>query len=50
MEEFIVDLFPKGGGFPTKTRVFAGNQAAAIVLARKMNPNYRTGHVQRANQ
>lgn len=50
MEEWIVDLYPNGGGFSTKTRVFAGNQAAAIVLARKMNPKYRTGNVQRANQ
>ena len=45
MKEFIVDLYPKGGGFPTKTRVFASNAAAAIKIAREMNKGYRTGAV-----
>ena len=42
MKEWIVDLHPIGGGFPTKTRVFAANQAAAIKIAKEMNPKYRT--------
>lgn len=43
MKEFIVDLYKKGGGLPTKTRVFAGNAAGAIKIAKEMNPDYRTG-------
>jgi len=43
MKEFIVDLYPKGGGLPIKTRVFAGNAAAAIKIAKEMNPGYRIG-------
>ena len=49
MKEWIVDLYPRGGGLPTKTRVFAANQAAAIKIAREMNPGYRTGSVKPAN-
>lgn len=45
MKEWIVDLYKKSGGIPTKTRIFAPNQAAAIKLAKDMNPNYRTGSV-----
>ncbi|NMH28059.1 hypothetical protein [Flavobacterium silvaticum] len=48
MKEWIVDLFPRGGGFKTATRIFAPNQAAAVVSARKMNPQYRTGAVKPA--
>jgi hypothetical protein len=50
MKEWIVDLFPKGGGIQTKTRVFASNQAAAIKLAKGLYPNHRTGAVKPANQ
>ncbi|WP_168196992.1 hypothetical protein [Flavobacterium alkalisoli] len=45
MKEFIVELLPKGGGLKTATRVFAANQASALVTAKKMNPNYRTGSI-----
>ena len=45
MNEFIVDLYKIGGGLPTKTRVFAGNQSAAIKIAKEMNPGYRVGAV-----
>jgi hypothetical protein len=45
MKEFIVDLYKKGGGIPTKTRVFAGNAAGAKKIAEQMNPDYRTGVV-----
>ena len=48
MREWIVDLHPIGGGLPTKTRVFAGNQAAAIKIAKEQNPDYRTGGVKEA--
>ena len=50
MKEWIVDLHPKGGGFKTATRVFAANASAALLTARKMNPNYRTGSIKPANQ
>lgn len=43
MKEWIVDLYPKGGGLKTQTRVFASNASSALLTARKMNPNYRTG-------
>lgn len=49
MKEWIVELIPKGGGFKTATRVFAANQSAALLAARKMNPNYNTGGVKPAN-
>jgi len=45
MKEFLIDLYPKKGGTPTKTRVFAPNQAAAIKIAKEMNPNYKTGSI-----
>lgn len=45
MREWIVDLYKVGGGLPSKTRVFAANQAAAIKIAKEMNPGYRTGSV-----
>ena len=50
MKEYIVDLYPIGGGLRTKTRIFAGNEAGAIKIAREMNPKYRTGSVKLANQ
>lgn len=50
MKEWIVDLYPIGGGFPSKTRIFAGNQAAAIKIAKEMNPKYRTGNVKPADK
>ena len=49
MKEWIVDLFPIGGGMPTKVRVFAPNQAAAIKLAKDLHPNYRTGSIKPIN-
>lgn len=49
MKEFLVDLFPKGGGFKTQTRVFASNASSALLTARKMNPNYRTGGAKQLN-
>lgn len=49
MKEWIVDLYPKGGSFKTATRVFATNQSAALVTARKLYPNHRTGNVKTAN-
>jgi hypothetical protein len=49
MKEWIVDLYPKGGGFKTATRVFAANQSAALVTAKRMHPNHRTGNVKPAN-
>ncbi len=45
MKEFIVDLYPKGGGFKTATRVFAANVSGALLTAKRMNPNHRTGGV-----
>lgn len=45
MKEWIVDLFPKKGGFKTQTRVFAANQSAALVSARKLYPTHSTGNV-----
>ena len=48
MKEYIVDLYPIGGGLPTKTRIFAPNQAAAIKIAKQQNPKYRTGAVKEA--
>lgn len=45
MKEWIIDLYPIGGGQPTKTRVFAANQAAAIKIAKEMHPEYRTGSI-----
>ena len=45
MKEYIIDLYKKGGGLPTKTRVFAANQAAAIKIAREENPNHKTGAI-----
>lgn len=32
MKEWTVTLYPKGGGFRTKTRIFASNQSAAFFL------------------
>lgn len=49
MREWIVDLYPKDGGFKTATRVFAANQSAALLTAKRMNPNHRTGGVKPAN-
>lgn len=49
MKEWIVDLYPIGGGMRTKVRIFAANQSAALRTAREMNPKYRTGNVQPAN-
>ena len=49
MKEWVVDLYPIGGGMPTKARVFAANQAAAIKLAKEMYPKYRTGAVKPVN-
>lgn len=45
MKEYLIDLYKKTGGLPSKTRVFAPNQASAIKTAREMNPNYRTGAI-----
>ncbi len=45
MKEYLIDLYNKKGGLPSKTRVFASNQAAAIKIAREMNPNYKTGAI-----
>lgn len=45
MKEWIVDLYPIGGGFKTQTRLFATNQSAALLTARKLYPNHRTGSV-----
>ncbi len=45
MKEFIVDLFPKKGGQPTKARIFAGNEAGAFRLAQQMYPEYRPGSI-----
>ena len=45
MKEYLIDLYKKGGGLPSKTRVYAANQAAAIKIAREMNPNYKTGAI-----
>lgn len=41
MKEWLVDLYPIGKGSPTKTRVFAANQAHAMKVAKEMHPNYR---------
>lgn len=49
MKEWIVDLYPVGGGFKTATRVFAANASAALLTARQMNPNYRTGGFKQVN-
>lgn len=49
MKEWIVDLYPIRGGFKTQTRVFATNQSAALVSARKLYPNHNTGSVKPAN-
>lgn len=49
MKEWIVDLHPKGSGFNTQTRVFAANQAAALVSAHRLYPNYNIGSVKTAN-
>ena len=49
MKEWIVDLYPKGGGLKTATRIFASNAASALVTARKLYPNHRTGNVKPAN-
>jgi len=50
MKEFIVDLYPKGGGGPrTQTRLFAPNASAALVSARKLYPNHNTGNVKQLN-
>lgn len=43
MKEFLVDLWPRKGGHPSKVRVFAFNAADAIVKARQMYPDYSTG-------
>lgn len=45
MKEFIVDLYKKSGGMPTKMRIFAPNFSSALKIAKEMNPNYRTGSV-----
>jgi hypothetical protein len=50
MKEYLVNLHPIGGGFPTKTRVFAGNAAAAVKIAKNMNPNYRVGAVEQVEK
>lgn len=50
MKEWIIDLYPKGGGYKTAARVFASNQAAALVSARNLYPNHRTGNVKSTNQ
>jgi len=50
MKEWVIDLYPKGGGFKTATRVFAANQSAALATARKLYPSHRTGSVKPANQ
>lgn len=49
MKEYIVDLYPKGGGFKTQTRVFASNPSSALVSARKLYPNHSTGNVKPIN-
>lgn len=49
MKEFIVELLPKGGGAKTATRVFAANTSAALVTARNLYPNHRTGGVKQVN-
>jgi len=49
MKEWIVDLYPVGKGFPTKTRVFAANQAAAVKIAKEMYPSYHTGTVKQVS-
>jgi type I site-specific restriction endonuclease len=45
MKEYLIDLYKKTGGLPTKTRVFASNQASALKIAKQMNPDYRTGGI-----
>ena len=49
MKEWIVDLWPIGGGIPTKVRLIASNQAAAIKLAKELYSSYRTGSVKLLN-
>lgn len=50
MKEWIVDLHPRGGGgFKTATRVFAANASAALLTAKRMNPNHRTGNVRQTS-
>lgn len=45
MKEYIIDLYKKGGGTPSKVRLFAGNAAAALKVAKNMHPDYRTGGI-----
>jgi len=45
MKEWIIDLYPRGGRFKTQTRLSAANQSAALLSARKLYPNHRTGSV-----
>lgn len=49
MKEFIVDLYPKGGGVRTQTRVFASNASSALVSVRRLYPNHSTGNVKPIN-
>jgi hypothetical protein len=45
MKEWIIDLYPIGGGFKTQTRLSAANQSAALLSARKLYPTHRTGSI-----
>lgn len=45
MKEWLIDLYPRGGGFRTSIRISAANQAAAFVIAKRMYPDYRTGGI-----
>lgn len=45
MKEFLIDLYPKKGGSPSKTRIYAANQAAALRSAKQQNPNFKTGAI-----
>ena len=38
MKEYLIDLYPKKGGSPSKTRLFSPNQASAIKTAKQQNP------------
>ena len=45
MREYLINLYPKKQGSNTQARVFAHCGAAAIDIARKMYPDYRTGFI-----
>lgn len=45
MKEFLIDLYPRGGGSLSKIRVFAPNQAAAMRTAKQQNPKFKIGGI-----